>query len=400
MSNALRIVVFSALSDDSGSSIRGRLLARALERAGARVTFLRNTRSLPLRLDYPLSMLHYLRALAIPCDVIVGLKPLPNVTLVLLAKRLLGAFTVLDIDDNDFGFRGGFVSRLNRALQLPFPRQFDLVTYHSPVLRDFILSTYRVNESRLWRLRQGVDTDTFVPQAWSSVSSGADGLSRRRALRSLLGLDALREAPLIAYPAHLNVACELPAILDIFCTVRARRPDARLLVIGGGPLERRYRRLVERSRLGEAVWFTGRLSPQRVVQYLIVSDVGVCYYRDVEVNRFRESMKLREMLALGLPVVCNAVGDLATFAAYTYQTENNPDAMGAAITRVLDRIGVDDRSWHGAEAVTQRMRWDVIGRELFEHLKVRRCADATAPTGIVAEDQGRVDPHFERGRSS
>ena len=37
-----------------------------------------------------------LRGLLVPCDVVIGCKPLPNVGLLLLAKRRLGAKHVLD----------------------------------------------------------------------------------------------------------------------------------------------------------------------------------------------------------------------------------------------------------------------------------------------------------------
>ena len=40
--------------------------------------------SLPFMLHFPLSVVLYLRALFIRCDVIIGLKPLPNVGLLLL----------------------------------------------------------------------------------------------------------------------------------------------------------------------------------------------------------------------------------------------------------------------------------------------------------------------------
>jgi glycosyltransferase involved in cell wall biosynthesis len=355
MPDALRVIVLSALPTDSGSSLRARYLAESLERAGARVRLLHNTRSLPLRLDYPLSLVHYLRALAIPCDVIIGLKPLPNVTLVLMAKRLLGAYAVLDIDDNDFGFRTGPIAWINRLVQLPFPRRCDLVTYHADRLREFIVRTYGVAESRLHQVPQAVDITTFAPR---------DATGARREILAALGL---ANAKLIAYPAHLNVASELPAVLDILAAARARQGDVHLLVIGGGPLERRYRRLVEGRGLRHAVTFTGHLSPKRVADHIAASDLGVVFYRDVEVNLYRQSMKLREMLALGLPVVCNSVGDLGAFRDYTYQAASDAASMANVIIRVL-AAGGDGRERRGAEFVRRTMSWDETGEGILELL--------------------------------
>ncbi|GAG26565.1 unnamed protein product, partial [marine sediment metagenome] len=96
--------------------------------------------------------------------------------------------------------------------------------------------------------------------------------------------------------------------------------------------------------------------------------VAVVYYKDTRVNYYRESMKLREMLALGLKVVCNDVGDLRNFTNYTYQTDTDFEAVSNMLVKVLAEGG-DGREKKGREFVRQNLRWDEIGLKLYERIR-------------------------------
>ena len=354
MRDPLRVLVVSSLSTDSGSYLRARQLANSLERAGARVTLVNGIRSLPLMLHYPLSLLLYLRVLLIHCDVLIGLKPLPNVGILLLVKKLFGTLTVVDIDDVDFGFRSGPLSTVNRLLQLPVPKRCDLVTYHTDRLRPFIRETFGVSDHKLFQLPQGVH----------ATPPGADR-TNSEARRARFGTDAR----LVVYTAHLNIASDLDAILEIIRIAHARLPNLRFLVIGGGPLERRFQRIARKLGVDRVTTFTGYVPPHEVADYLLLGDAAVVYYKDIEVNYFRESMKLREMLGLGLKVVCNNVGDLKRFADYTYQVDSDHQSVARELVRVLE-TGGDGRETRGKAYVDAHLDWNVIGERLFRRLLV------------------------------
>jgi glycosyltransferase involved in cell wall biosynthesis len=364
MPEPLRVVVLSALSADSGSYLRACRLGRALERAGARVTVVKSIRSMPFMLHYPISLLLYLRVLVRRCDVVIGLKPLPNVGIVLLVKKLLGSLTVVDIDDIDFGFRTGWLARLNRLLQLPTPKRCDLVTYHTDRLRPFIRETFGVADDRLYQLPQGVDLDLCTPPALASTNS----------LRTALGLRGTER--LVVYAAHLNIASDLDAIFDIIRIASRRRPDLRLLVVGGGPLEQHFRRMARDLGVDKLTIFTGYVSPERVGGYLALGDAALVYYKDIDVNYFRESMKLRDMLALGLKVVCNDVGDLKRFEDYTYQTGTAHEEVARQLVRLIESGG-DGREARGM-AYVRRLDWNDIGAGLLSRLVEARQASTTS----------------------
>ncbi|MDD5679106.1 MAG: glycosyltransferase [Kiritimatiellae bacterium] len=355
INHALRIVVVSSQSCDSGSNLRGRYLAKALAKAGAEVRFVNGVKALPCRLDLLVSLVTYLRIIFIRCDVIIGLKPFPNITFLMMVKKWMGCFTIIDIDDLDSGYRSGAIGHLNHWLQCPFPRFFSLTTYHIDRLRPVIMDTFKVKESRLYQLPQGVNLDLYYPQditAWK---------------QSFYARHDLNGKNLVVYTAHLNVASDLDAIYEIIRRAHLRLPSLRFLVIGGGPMEKHFRSLAHRVGVDAITLFTGYLPPSEVVKHLLSGDAAIVFYKDIKVNYYRESMKIREMLALGLRVVCNDVGDLQTFSPYTYQVETDYDACAEQLVRVLTQGG-DGREKRGMEYIRRMLDWDQIGRSLYERI--------------------------------
>ena len=66
------------------------------------------------------------------------------------------------------------------------------------------------------------------------------------------------------------------------------------------------------------VVFTGRIDRSKISKYLALADVAVNYLRNTEANRCRSPIKIREYLALGIPTVCNLIGEVYLFSDYVY----------------------------------------------------------------------------------
>jgi glycosyltransferase involved in cell wall biosynthesis len=353
----LQLIVVSALCQESGSQLRARHLARSLENAGARVRFVPGIRSLPFGLNYFVSLITNFRLIFLPCKAIIGFKPLPNITVLMMIKKLLGKLTVIDIDDVDFGFRTGWISKLNRALQYPFPRRFSLVTYHSDCLRTFISETFGVQKEQLFQLPQGVDVELYASR---------DTMVIPKKLVAIYGLEGKK---VVAYTGHLNIASDLDSIFQIIRIASEQFADLRFLVVGGGPKERYFRNLALTAGVGGITTFTGYLPPEDVVSHLRLADVGIVYYKENMANRYRESMKLREMLSMGLKVISNDFGDLKHFSSYTYQASSNYNAVAAELIRVL-QDGGDGREVRGSEFVRDSLDWRKFGKSLYEKLTI------------------------------
>jgi glycosyltransferase involved in cell wall biosynthesis len=99
--------------------------------------------------------------------------------------------------------------------------------------------------------------------------------------------------------------------IEAFARLRARRPDARLTIVGDGPLRRRLERKVRTLALQTSIVFTGALSADRVRREMLAVDVlmAPCVVaRDGD--RESGTLVVKEAGALGLPVVASWHGGI------------------------------------------------------------------------------------------
>jgi glycosyltransferase involved in cell wall biosynthesis len=279
-------------------------------------------------------------ALRTEADVALGCKPHPNVTLPLMICRRRGMRTWLDVDDLDHAYRPGLAGRIVGWLQRPHPRRADVVSYHHPLLRTHLVDVLGCDPERTLAVAQGVHVARFVrPRARLAVYD---------------------DRPRAVFAAHLNLACDLETVLSAWPRVLARRPAAVLTVVGGGPRLSEFRRHLQAHGLARSVELVGEVRPAEVPAYLAGADVAVVWASDRPVNQHRCSLKLREYLAAGLPVVCNDIGELADFVNVTYQISgpDNVDQLADELVRLLDGNG-DGREQDGRR-LAQRLDWQPI----------------------------------------
>jgi glycosyltransferase involved in cell wall biosynthesis len=153
-----------------------------------------------------------------------------------------------------------------------------------------------VDPATIRRIPNSVDAARFTP-----VDPPTKAVLRRD-----LGIPA--GVPVVTFTGRLVAYKGLPLLLQVWREVRARRPDARLLLVGSGGLdlhnvEAELRAFVDRHRLHESVRFVGDV--ERVAPYLQASDAFVF---PTEQEAF--GISLIEAMACGLPVVSTTAGGL------------------------------------------------------------------------------------------
>jgi len=79
-------------------------------------------------------------------------------------------------------------------------------------------------------------------------------------------------APLLLYVGRLDPDKGVMDVLEALVILRRRVPSVRLLVVGGGPLEPRYRRSAVRMGLGNSVQYAGWCQHQEVWSYYRQAD--------------------------------------------------------------------------------------------------------------------------------
>lgn len=149
------------------------------------------------------------------------------------------------------------------------------------------------------------------------------------------------ETPIILLYTRF-VEFRLARIVTLVKQVADQLPQARWLVVGEG-LQGEDKRLAQhlaRAGLKKYVHFTGWLPIKQAWACFEAADVAVYPYDDTLLNRTKCSVKLISLLAAGLPVVADAVGQNC---AYIEADESgllvpaeNDDALSKAIVQLLE----------------------------------------------------------------
>jgi glycosyltransferase involved in cell wall biosynthesis len=329
---APRALVISALSLGTGSGLRAKYLAAALSRLGWQVRLAApGGPPLPFSAEMLHGSLQCVWAGLYRYDLAVAVKGYPDAWLGLAAARARGALAVLDIDDDDGGYRGGALGALTRLIQAPGFGVASMLSTHHPLLKEALQA--RNASAFVLDLPQGVDLGIFDGRAMP-----------------------LDDAPRLAFTAHLNVACQLDVLLDALGPWLLAHPTATLTVAGGGPDEEKFRALA--APLGAQVSFLGTVSPRQAAECLAAAHVSVSAYGPSEGNRYRVPMKVAESLAMGTPVVTNMVPGLEPLRPYLFVSSLEPQAYGQAIDAAL--ADGRTRSLQGQAYVRTHLDWTLV----------------------------------------
>jgi phosphatidylinositol alpha-1,6-mannosyltransferase len=228
----------------------------------------------------------------------------------------------------------------------------DVVTYISEYTRARLAPALS-GRARLTQLSPGVDVDRFTP--------AADGASVRRRY-------GLGEAPVVVCVSRLVARKGQDVLVAGWQRVLDRHPGARLLLVGGGPLERQLRRAVATRGLRDSVVLTGPVPADELPGYYAAGDVFAmpCRTRRAGLDVEGLGMVFLEAAACGRPVVAGTSGGApeAVRDGVTGHVvdPHSPAAVAAAISGLLDdpararQMGAAGRAW-----VEQRWSWTTIG---------------------------------------
>ncbi|HZB22009.1 MAG TPA: glycosyltransferase family 4 protein [Blastococcus sp.] len=236
----------------------------------------------------------------------------------------------------------------------------DVVTYISDYTRSRLAPALG-GRTRLAQLSPGVDVDRFTPDA--------DGA----AVRERYGLG---DAPVVVCVSRLVPRKGQDVLVAGWPGVLARHPDARLLLVGGGPLEASLRRAVAARGIGKSVVFTGPIGPGELPAHYAAGDVFAmpCRTRRAGLDVEGLGMVFLEAAACGRPVVAGTSGGApeAVREGVTGHVVDPRSATAVAdtIAGLLDdpdrarAMGAAGRAW-----VEQRWSWTRVATTFAELLE-------------------------------
>ena len=218
----------------------------------------------------------------------------------------------------------------------------------------------------------GVDTHTFSPgdrPAW---------IARKYDLGSSPVI--LTVARLVKKKGHETVLRCLPAVL-------AQVPDAKYLIVGGGPEESRLKRLVEELNLAHAVRFTGDIPHHSLPDFYRAGDVFcMLNQRDAKGDIESFGMVFIEANACGKPVIGGRSGGTAESivdgCTGLLCNPGDAPALSQALLLLLTNGGLRYRMGAAAlERARKEFDWNLRARQLLQvHNSIARIsATPSAP---------------------
>ena len=172
----------------------------------------------------------------------------------------------------------------------------DVVTYLGEYTRRRIESALSpAAAGRMVELTPGVDADVFTPEA-----AGA-------AVRERYGM---RDRPVVVCVSRLMARKGQDTLIEAFPALKRRVPNAVLLIVGGGPYEKRLQELALASTWSEDIVFTGSVAWPELPAHFAAGDVFAmpCRTRRHGLDVEGLGIVYLEASATGLPVLTGDSG--------------------------------------------------------------------------------------------
>jgi glycosyltransferase involved in cell wall biosynthesis len=107
-------------------------------------------------------------------------------------------------------------------------------------------------------------------------------------------------------------------VVEIFRRVLVQVPEAKLLVVGKGFFgeEERLKELMQGAGLADHLVYVDWVEPDQLPAYFAAADVAIYPYDDTLINRAKCAVKLIDLLAAGVPVVADDVGQNGEYVVH------------------------------------------------------------------------------------
>ncbi len=233
---------------------------------------------------------------------------------------------------------------------------------------DALTVASRALQTIAWSLGARRDTLHYLPNgAWP-----AERTVPPAEVTSLREAHALGDAPVaLLYTRFFEY--DLERALAVMRGVLEQVPEAHWLIVGKGLFgeEERFLAMANDQGIGDHVHYAGWVPPQQLPAYFALAQAAIYPFDDTLVNRCKCAVKLIDLLAGGVPVVAEAVGqnreyiqdgtsgllvspgDAPAFVAGVVRLLRDPQLAGQLARAARKRIQADF-TWHQLAAIAER----------------------------------------------
>ncbi len=250
---------------------------------------------------------------------------------------------------NGTGSEGSMIYRMTRALETHVVKRADAVAVICEGLRGDLVSR-GIAADKIMVSPNGVDLELF-----------GDPPPPDTALAEKIGLQA---GDVIGFIGSFYDYEGLDDLIAAMPMIVANRPQATLLMVGGGPMEDALRAQSAASPVADRIHFIGRVPHHEVERYYSLIDV-LCYPRKaMRLTDLVTPLKPLEAMAQRRLVAASDVGGhrelIEDGVTGTLFPADDPAALAASVSRLLaDRSGWDQRRDVGRAFVERERNWAV-----------------------------------------
>ena len=269
------------------------------------------------------------------------------------------------------GTEGSVKYRLTRALETRVAKRADALFTICDGLRQDLVAR-GIPAGKVGVMRNGVDLDLF-----------GDPGPREDALAAELGIAS--GAPVIGYIGSFYAYEGVDDLIAAMPLLRRVHPDARLLLVGAGPMAEAWRAAAAALPEPDAVIFTGRVPHTEVERYYSLVDVLTYPRKAQRLTDLVTPLKPLEAMAQQRLVAASSVGGhrelISDGDTGTLFPPDDPAACAAALARLLDnREGWDAMRSRAAAHVRARHDWATNARDYLSvyHLLLARSDSSSA----------------------
>lgn len=290
-------------------------------------------------------------------DILHAHSPVLNALAALRAGRRRGIPVMYEIrafwEDaavgNLTGTEGSLKYRATRAAETWAVKRVDAVAVICEGLRGDLIKR-GVPGDKIMVSPNGVDLSLFgEPVPYDAALATELGLAGREVIGFI--------GSFYDYEGLDDLIAAMPALV-------AARPNARLLLVGGGPMEAKWRAQAEASSVAGHIRFVGRVPHDQVERYYSLVDVLAYPRKHMRLTDLVTPLKPLEAMAQNRLVAASDVGGhrelIRDGDTGTLFPADDPAGIAAALTGLLaDRSGWDARRVRGRAFVETERNWAV-----------------------------------------
>ncbi|MGV3456304.1 TIGR04063 family PEP-CTERM/XrtA system glycosyltransferase [Sphingomonas sp.] len=248
---------------------------------------------------------------------------------------------------NGTGTEGSAKYRAIRGLETWAARRVDAVAVICEGLKRDLIAR-GIDAGKIMVSPNGVDLHLF-----------GDPVPRDAALAAQLGLKGADTIGFIGsfydYEGLDDLIAAMPALL-------AQRPKARLVMVGGGPMEQALRAQAAASSAAHAMHFVGRVPHEQVERYYSLIDLLVYPRKHMRLTDLVTPLKPIEAMAQHRLVAASDVGGHRELIRHgdtgTLFPPDDPAALADAVAEVFaDRSGWDAQKMRARQWVERERNW-------------------------------------------